>query len=434
MHETLKKVCSSLDALASAVQSAWSGDSLLLDHFGWHHPALTRQDLSALPTILSEKIKNISPPTINNELAKILETVPDKLQKLQTTTVPYFFNGNGQQAIPAYLMTLNWLEQILSPLFSWQIINDNKAMPTHLAKRIRSLQDHIDQIAPDMDRVQSQIQLIQDATEAAESLPTDLQSLQAARDKVSQIATSSSELYGKIDAKAQEAKVSMEHIAQCKIETDKLVQQCGEAYHITTTKGLAAAFDQRASSLAWSLRGWVIGLLFALAVGAYIGSHRLELLSAAINTATPQWGVIWMQAVLSMLSIGAPLWFAWMATKQIGQRFRLAEDYAFKASVAKAYEGYRKEAARIDEAFEARLFSSALTRLEEAPLRLMEQTTHGSPWHELITSDVFRKAMNQIPELKDQFIEITKAGISSIKSPSALLKSQKTDKDKQGEV
>ena len=121
------------------------------------------------------------------------------------------------------------------------------------------------------------------------------------------------------------------------------------------------------------------------------------------------------------------MWFAWMATKQIGQRFRLAEDYAFKASVAKAYEGYRKEAARIDEAFEARLFSSALTRLEEAPLRLMEQTTHGSPWHELVTSDVFRKAMDQIPELKDQFIEITKAGVSGIMRTPIKAKSKKTD-------
>lgn len=63
------------------------------------------------------------------------------------------------------------------------------------------------------------------------------------------------------------------------------------------------------------------------------------------------------------------MWFAWLATKQIGQRFHLAEDYAFKASVAKAYEGYRKEAARIDPEFEARLFGSALTRLDEAPLR-----------------------------------------------------------------
>lgn len=118
-----------------------------------------------------------------------------------------------------------------------------------------------------------------------------------------------------------------------------------------------------------------------------------------------------MHIVLSVLSIGSPLWFSWLATKQIGQRFRLAEDYAFKASVAKAYEGYRREAAKIDEAFAARLFASALTRLEEAPLRLVENDTHGSPWHELISSPAFQKAMETVPDLRDKFIEIAKAGL-----------------------
>lgn len=128
-----------------------------------------------------------------------------------------------------------------------------------------------------------------------------------------------------------------------------------------------------------------------------------------------------MQIALSLLSVGAPLWFAWLATKQIGQRFKLAEDYGFKASVAKAYEGYRKEAARIDEAFEARLFASALTRLEEAPLRLVGNTEHGSPWHELISSDAFQEALKFIPGFRDKFIEVAKAGLSKVSGDSTKL-------------
>ena len=123
-----------------------------------------------------------------------------------------------------------------------------------------------------------------------------------------------------------------------------------------------------------------------------------------------------MQALLSFLTIGGPLWFSWLATKQIGQRFRLAEDYAFKASVAKAYEGYRREAARIDEVFEARLFSAALSRLEEAPLRLVEGATHGSPWHELISSQAFLSALDTAPALREKFVEIAKAGMDTFKT------------------
>lgn len=70
--------------------------------------------------------------------------------------------------------------------------------------------------------------------------------------------------------------------------------------------------------------------------------------------------------------------------KQIGQRFRLAEDYAFKATVAKAYEGYRKEAARHnDPELEKKLFTLALTRLEEPPLRLIEKATPGTPLQDI---------------------------------------------------
>ena len=156
---------------------------------------------------------------------------------------------------------------------------------------------------------------------------------------------------------------------------------------------------------------WVVGLVAALGIGSYIGAHRLEVLSVALQAPNPNWGGIAIHAILSLLSVGAPLWFAWLATKQIGQRFRLAEDYAFKASVAKAYEGYRKEAARIDPAFEHRLFDSALTRLDEAPLRLVESSTHGSPWHELANSEAARRAFSAMPELQEKVTDLLREGI-----------------------
>ena len=371
MHPTLDSLCQSLETLSQKVKQGWNGDVLLIENFGWHHPAIDRHDLADIPLQIANKLKileNIN-IEIEEDLLKELEGIPRKIQQLTNANLPYIFNGNGHQAIPAYMATLYWVEKTIEPLVNWQVMNDSKSMPSHIARRVQSLKDQIDEVAPEINQIDEKIKLIKSATEAAETLPTDLKRLKEARNKVDQFSTSSAELYGKIDTKAQEAQTALEHIKSCQETTDKLVAQCEDAYKITTTKGLAAAFDQRASKLAWSMWVWVFGLLIALAIGAYIGSHRLELLSTALNSTTPQWGIIWMQVALSVLSIGAPLWFAWMATKQIGQRFRLAEDYAFKASVAKAYEGYRKEAARIDEAFEARLFSSALTRLEEAPLR-----------------------------------------------------------------
>jgi hypothetical protein len=269
---------------------------------------------------------------------------------------------------------------------------------------------------PDKETLKNKIDLILEATKAAEDLPVDLERLKDAHQKVSKLSTDAAELYGKIDTYFKDSERASKLIDEKKSEADKLVAQCEEAYRITTTKGLAAAFDQRANRLSQTMWIWVIGLLVALALGGVIGASRFNALIQALQTTTPQWGAIWMNFALSIIGLGAPIWFAWLATKQIAQRFKLSEDYAFKASVAKAYEGYRREAARIDEAFEARL----LTRLEEAPLRVIDNDYHSSPWQEFFSSQSFQKALEIIPELKNKFIGLAKDGINSLKSKEKL--------------
>ena len=167
-------------------------------------------------------------------------------------------------------------------------------------------------------------------------------------------------------------------------ELNKKIKNADETMALATTVGLAGAFHDRANKLNISIRCWVVLLVVALIIGGGVGYFKTQSFIELIKDAKATKEVIWIYALLAFASFGAPLWFAWLATKQIGQRFKLAEDYAFKASVAKAYEGYKTEAARLDKDFEARLFSSALTRLEEAPLRFMNNTEHSSPLHELM--------------------------------------------------
>jgi len=124
--------------------------------------------------------------------------------------------------------------------------------------------------------------------------------------------------------------------------------------------------------------------------------------------------------LLSVLSIGAPVWFAWLSTKQIGQRFRLAEDYAFKASISRAYEGFRREAARFDKDMEAKLLASALTRLDELPLRLVETDSYGSPWHELASSGSIKQAMQLIPDFAEQVKDLASKALDTVSSTKNL--------------
>ncbi|MFD1002109.1 hypothetical protein ACFQ21_22480 [Ohtaekwangia kribbensis] len=415
MEKTLEEVCKSLDKLGDAIVKGYSDDRTMNEIWGWNCPPLNRHDLAAQSFQVSRRIRDLNIETIDDDIRKKMLEIPKRIELFKSQTLQYLYNGHGAQAFAVYISLLDWITATIDPIFGWQVLQDNKAMPTQLARRLRSIQSELNEIVPEKAELQKQIRLIQDATEAAESLPTDLESLKEARIKVSSFSTDAAELYGKIDTYYKNAGSISKAILDRKDEADKLVAQCEEAYRITTTKGLAAAFDLRAAKLSSSMWIWVVGLLAALGAGIYIGAVRFQILNTALLDQKDM-GYIWTQIFLSVLSFGAPIWFAWIATKQIGQRFKLAEDYAYKASVAKAYEGYRREAARIDEELELRLFSSALTRLEEAPIRLMEKDHHGSPWQELFSSPQMQKVMEEIPELKNKLHEVIVQGVNGLKS------------------
>lgn len=414
MNKDLELVCQSLEALSVAIIGATAEQRTLTEAFGWNCPTVTKNDLAAMPMQLASRIKEANLDELDNDILPLIKDIPRRIQFLQANTVPYLFNGNAVAAAPAFIGTMTSLAQQFEPLLSWQYSGDSKAMPPKIAKRLRSLAAELDEIMPDKDILKGQIKLIQEAYETAESLPTDLQALKDVQAKVKKIADETSSILEKILPKEKIADDSIINIKANEAEASKLIKLCEDAYHITTTKGLAGAFEDRAKKLADSMYVWVLGLIGALFLGVVIGSKSFIKILEHLSITVPNWGVVFMDITIAILSIGGPVWFAWVATKQIGQRFRLAEDYSFKASVAKAYEGYRKEAAKLDPAFEARLFSSALTRLEEAPLRLIEAESHGSPWHELFASKPFQKALNTIPELKDKFVEVAKEGVEKI--------------------
>lgn len=419
LHKDLEATCVALDSLTTAVTNAWGADATVCENYGWFGPAVTRHDLAAVARTLSDDIRTTEIEALDGPWLKLVQDLPRRLQVLQTNTVPQMFSGNCGQAIPAYLTTLTLLRTQLLPVLGWQVVPDSKALPSSLARRARAARAELDQLTPNIEALAVKIQQIEAAHAVADTLPIDLEALAQAREKLTSASTESVLTAEKIKEARQSSDTELLKMKQTNEEAAKLVKLCEDAYHITTTKGLAGAFDQRAGQLAYSMWAWVFGLIIALGIGSLIGAHRLELLSTALQATNPNWGGISIQAILSLLSVGAPLWFAWLATKQVGQRFRLAEDYAFKASVAKAYEGYRKEAARIDPAFEAQLFGSALTRLDEAPLRLIERGTHGSPWNELANSDGVKRAFNLVPEFQDRASSLFRDALAATARVSA---------------
>lgn len=388
MNENFKPLVETLTATATAIIafSPTEKRGLNVVHQGWSQPAIGLPELAEMANSLVQEIQQFGLDELDEtQLASIADWV-QRIEFMRTNTIPQVWGGNGVVAVPAYIIGIQELRRALQPLLPQTAALDPKAMPVLTARRIKRLSDEVDAIIINRDLLKERMSAINDAYEAAESLPENLDSLREARDEISKISKQISKDALETDISKNTVNDDLAVIHALREQAAKLVDQCEEAYRITTSKGLAGAFESRAEGLAESMKWWVGGLVAALIIAASLGYHRVDLLSTSLAAIEPKWGAIWLNFILSLLSVGAPLWFAWVATKQIGQRFKLAEDYAYKASISKAYEGYRREASSLDPNFMARLFSSSLTRLEEAPMRLLEPTSHGSPLHEFFAA------------------------------------------------
>ncbi|NKB79869.1 hypothetical protein HED49_19580 [Ochrobactrum daejeonense] len=130
-----------------------------------------------------------------------------------------------------------------------------------------------------------------------------------------------------------------------------------------------------------------------------IGAWRFsELMNLMGDGSTVRTSIVVLHFIGAFMGVGAAIWIAWVSTKNVTQSFRLSEDYAFKSSISKAYEGYRREAIELDGDFAKKLFGSALTRLDEQPSRFIDMRDHASPFEALLDNKAFQELIKSVPE------------------------------------
>ena len=335
--------------------------------------------------------------------------------------------------MPAYLLTLQGLRKALTPVLA----NDDHAEAVgklkKLTTQLRSMEARLNGLEPRTDSLSSMVERIERAYNAADQLPTDLESLSEARQKIAELAKDATRDQSDVSRILEAANELDKQLTKSSNDAKAVLGRCETAYSAATSVGLAAAFSERSSALSVSMWFWVAGLVAALVAGSYFGSGQLHTLSELFKVPDASTPVIVLNLLLSVLSVAAPVWFAWLATKQIGQRFRLSEDYAYKASISRAYEGFRREAARFDKDMEAKLLTSALTHFDELPLRLVETDSHGSPWHELASSDFVKQAMKAVPGFAEQVKGLASKAIVAVTPAKAQPRPKPTAAPEQDE-
>lgn len=401
MHETLQAIQESLKGLITQLQATIPSDTpFSTSQSNWSFPGLSKSELISYVKEIYDLI-DIQGADDLGEHNKLLETYLPRLQYLQAQTVPNIW-GSASSAVPAFFHTLDGLKRALSPILTPNAPAEIQKKIKEQRNRLRAIEAQIDNLTPRTALLETMIQEIEHAHSAADQLPTDLASLAEARQQLATLVNGANKDCSTLEEIKERSHKYDQALATSVEQANSVLARCETAYAAATSVGLAAAFAKRSKELSSSMWVWVVGLILSLAAGGYFGSGRLHELSNIVLKPEVSSPAITLNILLALLSVGAPVWFAWLSTKQIGQRFRLAEDYAFKASISSAYEGFRREAAQFDKEMETRLLSSALTRFDELPLRLVETTTPGSPWHELLTSDLIKDALKIAPNFSEQ--------------------------------
>jgi hypothetical protein len=386
MDERISRISAALRDLDASIRALSSDDRTLASIYGWNQPALTRNDLGNMATALAARLDGCD----HGKLGSKFDPQPtlNKINEFKAVTMPHLFTGNGSVVVPMYVTLLDHISSYFGPLFvqnsDWEKLLEAGQLPKQISGKLLSYKSRIKKFDTDFGELGSKIAEINAAHDAATALPTDMDELRDARQAVLELRGSVERNEGLAKTALGQINDYLEAMKSKEAEAAQLLKNTEDAYSAATTRGLGEAFQTRAQELTRSMGIWVGGLVLALGSGAIVGTLRVRALQDLMVQNVPAERLN-VALVLALISVAGPVWFAWIATKQIGHRFRLAEDYAFKASVAKAYEGYRREAARIDPAFSARLFGSALDRIDEAPIRFVESHTPGTPWHDLFS-------------------------------------------------
>ncbi|YCI29816.1 hypothetical protein M1E08_02700 [Erwinia sp. PK3-005] len=429
MHIKLTELKEKLDQLHTILESLTYPHEDISNWSAALFPALHVNDLIYLPADLSNKVSKFKKFEPNNNDVGRIDSCIDAIEKAKGNA-NNISSGNpntASQHVISFLLTMFFIRNEINELFSFEVLANRELLPKNVLNRLAMYDDNLEAIKSKAGDVENKISIINEAYEAAEQLPTTLKSLRSLSEDLEKIKRNSSALSEEIVSLNSKAVTAYDDLFERRskihdltnemkdtingymqdysAEAQSYIDRCEIAFRTTTTKGLAGAFEDKAQKLNASIRWWVFGLTGALATGAVVGYFRLQVLEHYLSGTDASSMKLFIQLFLSILSVGAPLWFAWLATKQIGQRFRLAEDYEFKASVSKAYEGYKNEAIGLDESFSQRLFGNALTRLEEPPLRFVEESHPSSPLMEILSSPKFKEFVSKGDESVDALLK-----------------------------
>lgn len=385
---------------------------------GTGHPIVGKLDLIEDLDRLIEFIK-----THEFDLTEEFESGLDKCDKLleiwMKDDLPNLYSHNYDNTVVAnFERIVRWYWLYLDGYENGEAIEVLQVKTKEAKTKLDSLIKRVESAVEDVGNLEQRVNNIIEADKAAVALPETMETLRQTNQKIAAIKTEAESSTKLISDAKEDSVTARTYIKETQVQIEELLDKSEKALASATSAGLAHAFDKRKIELQVWGGCWIVGLVLALV--AVVGAVwlRAEQLAPIMKLETnfDTFSMVF-NLLVSVAFIGAPIWFAWLATKQVGYYFRLSEDYAFKASVSASYDGFRREAAKQDEALEKKVLESTLDRYDEPPLRFVDDRVSGSPIHELFASPDFREAIKTVPEFAKDVIGMAK---DKIKKPTPV--------------
>ena len=363
LQKSAQNLSSKLNELVSEIKKL-PQTTKFSDSWSWQASTLDKYDFSYMAKELAEQIESIDWPKSNEDSESILDDLADKVGVAITNNAQNLYSG--PQASEALYMLLSCIDFQLNTIASPEQARRMLSSTSNIRKVVSAATHRLEEATNQIVGIEQKILTINSAHDAAEKLPLTIEDLEIAVKEIEGHKVTAAKYDLSCEQSFESINKYLEKIKLIRDEADNTLSKVQSTYQAVTSQGLAHAFKKKSDDLEGSVKFWMWVLICALIVAGLLSYFRIPAVLENLTSSQSLYILI-VRFFLGVSVIAPPVWLAWVATKQIGQRFRLAEDYAYKAALSAAYEGYKSEAANLDSMLEARLFSIAIDRLDEIP-------------------------------------------------------------------
>lgn len=153
--------------------------------------------------------------------------------------------------------------------------------------------------------------------------------------------------------------------------TEKTHKQVESLLPGAASAGLASAFKQRKDEIVKSKKYWVGG--FVLSLLGLLGMVVWMIKIFSELGGNIEWWMFFLQRAPLLFPL---IWLGWFLGRNYGHMVRLEEDYAFKESISRSFEGYKNQMKEVDPTSALpQLCSNTISILSETPLRVFDRKT-----------------------------------------------------------